>query len=268
MYPVVDVSRWLVAEPENAGGDEKYWLGNPSEELWLYKPRTEHNDWVQGEDWAEKISASTARVLGVPCATVELADRDGRRGTISLSLRPPGWELQHGAVLLSRLHPGYTVKSKHRAGHTVANIEQALCGVRPPYGWAEPDKMTGFDVFVGYLILDALVANQDRHEENWAIIRPLPGEGSTMLAGSYDHASSLGFNLQDRRRTLLLERGLIKWAARARGQRFEHATDGQLSLVALACSALRRCSPTGERHWRRVVASCQATCWRGIVEQV
>lgn len=28
-----------------------------------------------------------------------------------------------------------------------------------------------FDQFCGYLLLDALVANRDRHEENWAFCR-------------------------------------------------------------------------------------------------
>lgn len=60
--------------------------------------------------------------------------------------------------------------------------------------------LTAFEAFTGYLVLDALVANQDRHEENWAVLRPLPGGGEVTLAGSYDHGSSLAFNLTDARR--------------------------------------------------------------------
>lgn len=35
--------------------------------------------------------------------------------------------------------------------------------------------MTGFDVFVGYLLLDALVAKRDRHEQDWAVLRAWAG---------------------------------------------------------------------------------------------
>jgi len=268
VHPIVDASDWPIAEPESAGGDEKYWLHGPDDQLWLYKPRTEHADWVQGEDWAEKIGAATASLLDVPAATVELAVRDGRRGTISLSLRPPGWELQHGAVLLGRVLPGYLAKSRDRTGHTLANIELALNGVGSPRGWSGPSELSGFDVLAGYLVLDALIANQDRHEENWAVLRPLPGEGSTVLTGSYDHASSLGFNLQDQKRTLLIERGLAPWAVKARAQRFERATEGKLSLVELAHEALRRCSAAGKDHWHRALIRCHAASWEGIVQQV
>jgi len=271
MFPVVDVSRWSIAKPESAGGDEKYWLRSPADERWLYKPRTEHDGWVQGEDWAEKISTEVANVLGVPAATVELAVRDGRHGTISRSLRPADWELQHGAVMLGRVVSDYTVKSGDRRGHTLANIELALAldgGVGVPRGWSGPPELSAFDVLAGYLMLDALVANQDRHEENWAVLRPLPGEGPTVLAGSYDHASSLGFNLQDQRRTLYLERGLTAWAVKARAQRFERATDGQLGLVELAHAALRRGSDGARVHWHHALACCHRGTWEQIIQCV
>jgi hypothetical protein len=48
---------------------------------------------------------------------------------------------------------------------------------------------------VGYLLLDALIGNQDRHHENWAILK-VPGVGLT-LAPTFDRASSLGRNETD-----------------------------------------------------------------------
>jgi hypothetical protein len=32
--------------------------------------------------------------------------------------------------------------------------------------------MSAYDVFCGYLVLDALVANSDRHDHNWAVFLP------------------------------------------------------------------------------------------------
>ena len=165
---------WALADTESSGGDEKEWLRDLDGFLWLFKPRTEQLGWSQGEDWAEKITAEMAQLLGVPAARVQLAQRRGRYGSISLSLRPPGWELQHGAVLLAELLSDYAPRSKSRAGHTLASVQRVFSEVRPP---AALPQFTAFEAFTGYLVLDALVANQDRHEENWAVLRPLPGRG-------------------------------------------------------------------------------------------
>jgi serine/threonine protein kinase HipA of HipAB toxin-antitoxin module len=45
------------------------------------------------------------------------------------------------------------------------------------------------DVFLGYLMLDAWIANLDRHHENWGLV--LTKDITGHLAPSYDHASSL-----------------------------------------------------------------------------
>jgi hypothetical protein len=143
-----------------------------------------------------------------------------------------------------------------------------LAGVAPP----DPDvppHVTAFDVFAGYLLLGALVANQDRHEENWAVLRPLPGQGPVTLAGSYDHGSSLGFNLTDQRRALVLGRdGVADWAAKGTAQRFERASEGRLTLVELASKALSLCSPAARAHGRGRVAEVDAAFWEQVVARV
>lgn len=131
--------------------------------------------------------------------------------------------MQHGALLLADLLPDFATRSKERSGHTLDNIETDLRDVDAPAG---SGGLSAFEVFAGYLVLDALAANQDRHEENWAVLRPLPGEGRLTLAGSYDHGSSLGFNLTDSRRQMHLDRGDVPvFASKARAQRFEEASD-------------------------------------------
>ncbi len=246
-FAIVDVDTWELADTESSGGDEKQWLTDPDGARWLFKPRTEQDGWSQGEDWAEKIATHLAGLFGVPAARVELARRGDRYGSISCSLLPKGWELQHGALLLGAAIPGFETHNRARTGHTLDNIERVLEPVASP---ATHTLFTAFDVFAGYLLLDALVANQDRHEENWAVLRPLTQAGGDTLAGSYDHGSSLGFNLQDQRRSLLLERGGVdSFARKGRAQRFEQSTDGKLTLVELADRALGRSSAAARAHW-------------------
>lgn len=91
-FPVLDVDDWPLASTESSGGDEKQWVEGEGGSLWLFKPRTEQAGRSQGEDWAEKITSELAVLLGVPAAQAELDVRGGRRGSLSLSLRPDGWE--------------------------------------------------------------------------------------------------------------------------------------------------------------------------------
>lgn len=65
-------------------------------------------------------------------------------------------------------------------------------------------RLTGSDLattkrlFAGYLLLDAVVGNTDRHHENWGI--SLGAGQGVRLAPSFDHGSSLGRELRDERR--------------------------------------------------------------------
>jgi hypothetical protein len=252
-FGLVDVSAWRVRDEEPAGGDEKEWLTDPDGRDWLFKPVTEHQSFVQGEDWSEKLSAEMGRLLGVPCAKVELAVRARRRGSISLDLKPANWELQPGAVLLAQTVPNYDSADRRRRGHSLVNIETALEGFGPPPGAQVPTAFEAFDVFVGYLVFDAWIANRDRHDENWAVLLPPPPESSSALAGSYDHASSLGFNLTDtERERRLRERTVHAWAMRGDAYRFEWpggAKRGIPTLVDFAAAAISTRRPEVRSHW-------------------
>jgi hypothetical protein len=214
-FRVVDVSDWQVASIEPRGLEEKAWLEEPSTgegqaRRWLFKPITRHDWGDQGEDWAEKIASEVGHLLGVPCALVELAVRHGERGLISLDLAPRPLELFTGMLVLPGVVDGYQIgasRVKGRPGHSLPNICRALAECAPPPHAQVPSGFGAFDVFTGYLMMDALIANRDRHDENWAILRPADPEVPDMLCGSYDHASSLGYNLPDERRRQKLENG-------------------------------------------------------------
>jgi hypothetical protein len=97
----------------------------------------------------------------------------------------------------------------------------------------DADADTAIEAFAGYLVLDAWVANQDRHDQNWAVLRPAARPGRLRLAPSYDHASSIGFNLTDEKRLTHLRPGAIEtFARRGRANRFEHDPDAPASAVA------------------------------------
>jgi hypothetical protein len=251
-FDVWDVSVWEVFSDETEGVEEKYWLIDPAtEQRWLFKPPVVKFGFQQGEDWAERVSTELARLLGIPCADVELSHRNGRRGSLSRYLPPPGWDLQPGKLLLSQFNPGYVSQARGRPGHSLQRIAHALHAgqVDPPFG--APPGLSAFDVFAGYMLLDAWIANRDRHDDNWSILTPPPDEPRYRLCGSYDQSSSLGYNVTPAQRAQLLSEagGVARWAAKGTAHRFEHQPRSPRTLVEHAAAALAMCASTVQAFW-------------------
>jgi hypothetical protein len=254
-----DVTSWPVDNLEAIGLDEKLWLREPDRDRrWLFKPVVEHATWWQDEDWSERAASLLGRALGVPCAEICLASRYGHRGCLSLDVAPKAWELQPGAVLLSAVVPDYVpgnLRLPGRPGHSLANIQRALIKFTKPPGSSCPDDFDAFDTFAGYLVLDALIANRDRHDENWAVLFPPRNQTPPALAASFDHATSLGYNLRDSERMERLKRGTVAdWALKGTAWRIEHVPGSTRTLVEVAAQALAMVRPTVRGHWLKAVA--------------
>jgi hypothetical protein len=233
-------------EPEPSGDDEKLWLRDEQGASWLWKPVTAKDGRRQGEDWAELLVHVVAETMGVPTAPVRLARRAAMDGLVSRDVKPDGVvEAHHGSVLLQNVVDDYDRRGRDRRGHSIENIARVLDGVGPPVD-ERCAGLDGFGVFVGYLVLDALVAGQDRHSDNWSVI--VMPDRSRRLMPSYDHATSLGFNLTDVRRGRTLAGGMDSWVRRGTANRFEHGRD--VTLVAWAARAATRADLHVRQHWR------------------
>jgi hypothetical protein len=274
-YPVFDVSDWDIVRDETAGAEPKYWLSEPgTEQLCLFKSVTIKQGHVHGEDWAEKAVAQLGRIFGVPCATVDMADWRGMQGSISRDLRPRGYELQPGQVILEESEAEGYLHGQGRChpGHSLENIRLVLDGALPPPGSELPFDGTAFDVFAGYVVLDAWVANRDRHDNNWAVLRPIAMSADPLrLCGSYDHASSLGFNVTDEERSFRLAdpAKISQWCGRGYADRFERKPgEPRLTLVNVAARALRLCSEAARDHWLLQLEDIDESEVRRVVARV
>lgn len=200
-YRVIELPPDVLITYESVGSKRKFWFVDEEGRSVLFK----FNRLGSGEDWAEKVCAELAETLGLPHAEYDLALYRGEGGVISPLIHDPD-NISLGNVILSRVISDYPGKS--RAGkhlrvpqHTPAAIHYSLNTLDRSFPRLESKidwVKDSFSQFLGYLLFDAWVANQDRHDENWGVLWYKGGHFS--LAPTFDHASSLGYNLsQDER---------------------------------------------------------------------
>lgn len=194
MFLVTAIARGAPDLYEQLGTKKKFWY---DEERRLFKIGREGT----GENWAEVVCARLADQLGLPHAKYDLATYEGIQGVTTLNIVPQGGRLVLGNELIG-ISPGATGAAHHRRrAHTVARISGLMrqSVIHLPENWDHPAEISSAaDTFTGYLLLDALVANQDRHEQNWGLV--VSSQRRISLAPTFDHASSLGRNETDNRR--------------------------------------------------------------------
>jgi hypothetical protein len=252
-----DVTTWEFLRVETRGASEKAWLSEPDgsstrpDTHWLFKPATvQSNGNRQVGDWAEAIAGTIAKYLDVPAAEARLAVRDGVEGVITRNVRPAEYDMDTGRLaMLDRINVHLRDSLRDRSasiGHSLENIRLTLDGYVAPPQAKSWDACVAYDVFVGYLVLDALIGNGDRHEQNWSVLRARSSNGpADALAPAYDMEASLGFQLTDAARGSRLRdpTALASFAAKGLARRFDG--DLRTSLVDLAARATQNCTDAG-----------------------
>jgi hypothetical protein len=269
-FDVWDISDWVVMSQEARGLDPKDWVVPAADvgidgqaHWWLFKP-IKQASYRRYDDWAEKLACELARLLDLPCARVELAHGATDQGIISANVTPNGWSLESGDTMLSEF-PGYLScagddRPKNRVGHNLSNVERVLEGCSGPPG-SDCADWAAAEVFAGFLVLDAWVANTDRHAINWGVLT-CEEDGRHALAASFDHGSALGSGAQEQR---LVQTSAEDYAHRGFAGRFE---DGdRLPLVDLAQEAVLRTGGRAE-HWLDRLAAVDADAIDGLVGSI
>ena len=274
VFPVTKLSPDASEIIEPVGSKRKFWY---ADRQLLFK----QNRAGTGEDWAEVIAAEVAASLGMPYAYYELAEIAGHGapvfGVVSRNFCPPDADLVLGNELLLQDDPAYPMQAVANysvAAHTVDRVLQAIRGwaLLPPQGWAvEAGIESAVDVFVGYLMLDALVGNTDRHHENWGAISLR--DRRIFLSPTFDHASSLGCILTDAERLRRLQTkdgGYTPeaYALKARSALYEtEVAPRPLGTLDAFMAAAERARPAG-LAWLRKLSDVPAAVLVNIVEAV
>ncbi len=272
-FPIIEIlPDWLLGE-EQMGSKSKRWVQLPDDDqLWLFKYSRESAGLVTGEHWAEKLGAEVACQLGVPHARVELARLEGAWGALSRrfdALSRDDTELVHGNDILAGYVTGYDrQKQRKQSDHTLSNVIRAIGSL-----FADEDaRAAALRTLAGYLILDALILNTDRHHENWAVLRRLdPAVGVHYeIAPTFDHASSLGRNEPvDRLGLWNVEPQRIAWYARrgTGGVFWSKGDKNGANPLQLPIDAARHW-PAYFKPWRLALKGMSATKLTDAVDNV
>lgn len=239
-YLIHDISSFESDSLEQLGTKSKFWYENQGEEF-LFKSVQSNTGLRLGEDWAEKISCELAKLLGLPHAHYELAIHNDIRGVITKNFITKKFAMQRAEYLTTgnELLQSYinaldeTNPNLQYVNHVHLVMTEKIIGKPISFGSFKNIK-TASDFFVGYLMFDALVSNQDRHNENWGMIVTITGDNH--LAPSYDHGASLARNESDTTRSIRLESNdkgqqIPTYAKKAKSQFQEPFTQKRLKLL-------------------------------------
>lgn len=199
LFPVIEVEGREFEFFEQLGTKAKFWYDSRRH---LFKRGRAGT----GENWAEVVAAEIAAGLGLPHAAYAFAVThvlgEDWQGVSTPNFVPKGARLVLGNELIMRVSTTEKAirQAARRQNHTLSKLYAWLgLGVQTPLEWNAPQEAaTARATMSGYLMLDALISNQDRHEENWGLVVVTPDV--VHLAPTFDHASSLGRNETDRRR--------------------------------------------------------------------
>ncbi|WP_371810208.1 HipA domain-containing protein [Geobacillus sp. DSP4a] len=175
-----DVSHWKKDEERQASGTrEKFWLINPdNKRRYLFKIPKENT----GEAWAEVVASKIGQHIGLDMMKADLAVYDGTIGILSENFVLYNEEFYEGGDLFFTIEESFDRRNlKH---YHFLNVIKVLSGFH-----LEKE-------FVQIPVFDALIANQDRHCDNWGII---VHHTSCRLAPIYDNGASLGYQLKEER---------------------------------------------------------------------
>jgi len=249
-----------VEDFEQLGTKEKFWFIYLSEgfSTCLFKYSRDNT----GEHWSEKVAEQLCEILHIPHVKYDIALSHGRLGVVTKNIVPDDHRMVMGNEVLHNHEPNtYPIPENENntfvrvREHTVSRVIGTLDKgeVAPPASDFDIGNLNAGDVFCGYLMLDVLISNQDRHHENWAILIDNKTNIRT-LCPTYDHAASLGRELRDEERKERLTtkdeyRQLSTFVRKARSELFKLKTDRKPLTTIEAFFLAVKGRNNAKEHW-------------------
>lgn len=274
-FPIMRVDRSRSQSVEPLGSKPKFWFRDNERRL-LFKAEYRGT----GEDWAEVVACHLCNLIGLPHVEYELAaEYEGeqyvRPGVVCENMARKPAVLVLGNQLLLAVDPKYPQAQRYKVRqHTVDAVGDIVARLAPPSDdWMRgvPDGIeSALDVFVGYVMLDAWIANVDRHHENWASL----WDGRQLrLSPTFDHGAALARNLLDMEREERLttrdpNRTLLAFAERGRSAFYATPEDTRPLELRKAFLAFAQKTPIAAHVWLDRLRQVNRDEIRSILERV
>ena len=179
-----------------------------------------------------------------------------------------------GSEILASKIEGYdtspTARFRQR-DHNVSNIIRAVKEtINGEDDQASQDLDRVLNSLASYAILDGLIGNMDRHHENWEIKdEVLNGVRRFSAAPSYDHASSLGRELVDEKRKLILDSdGVLNYVKRGHGGVFGEEQQSRAPSPLEIAKFISQRWPTITQSTLQSISEVPDTEFRGVIDRV
>lgn len=274
VYPIIDIPDNVPDLQEQQGTKPKSWI-YLNNEGYLFKIGRENT----GENWAEVVACALCELLGLPHVHYDFAVWKQKKGVISKNFVPVDARLEMGNELLSTLYGSYPAAEKYKVKDhtlnrvfTLLNSSSSDFSIQLPMGWSAPssDITRAIDMFIGYLLLDAWIANQDRHHENWGVIYR---NNQIYLAPTYDHAASMGQNEQDKRRHEALttrdkNRDINCYIKKANAAIYAKKSDSKPMSTLDAFQQFGRRRPTAAHFWLQRLSGISAQQCETVFQKI
>lgn len=154
------------------GSRRKKLVFDKSKRIAMFK--YERENYECSEASSEKIAYEISKILGYRCAKIELAkDTENKIGVLNYLFSDK--KVSPHTDIVTYLNKESNIRSEY---YTISNIKKTL---------DEIDKSL-FQGFIRIMIFDALIGEQDRHEENWGITEK---NGKYFISPLYDNGDSL-----------------------------------------------------------------------------
>ena len=183
---IVDVSGWKEDVYDASGSRTKWWLINPDGVKFVFKiPKGTHGSLSIGENYSEFLAYKLGtQLFNLKIPEIKFAVRNGVQGVISKNFIDKKYEFLEISDYFQEFNLDFNTE---HLPHYKLSIALKIM-----------DKFSMLQNFFEMCIFDILIANQDRHCENWGILKEIK-KGEFEFAPLYDNGSSLGCYLTEAR---------------------------------------------------------------------
>jgi len=196
MYKVVNLDgcEKIIDELDGVVKD-KEWIITKDGRIGLFKPNSEKYKYAH---ICEKVAYELTKLIGMPCAEIELATKDGKVGIISYDFIPKSDRFYNGQdVTLDVMGEEKFKVNKGRFKY----LGEDGYSVKLVVGLLE-EKATR-QAGINMIGSDSLTGHSDRHAGNWGILKNIESK-ETKAAPSYDNSATFRLNLSHKKIRKLL----------------------------------------------------------------